>query len=255
MAVPDVAKAEHALRERSAWYHTIELAPGVVTPGFCDLRDLSPAVLGPEHVAGRRCLDVGTFDGFWAFEMEQRGAAQVLALDLPDPSMLDHPPPSYEQNMQEIDRTRSEWGRGFELASAARRSNVERVFGDVRTLTVEELDGPVDFAICGTLLQHLRDPVGALERLRDVLRPRGELLLIETFSVRLSLMHPRRPVAEFRPGAEGNRFSWWVGNLAAQRAWARAAGFEGPVGPVVRYKPKAGVARGDRLAASLLRRR
>jgi SAM-dependent methyltransferase len=254
MAGPELAKAVQALRERSSWYHTIELAPGVVTPGFCDLRDLARASLSPELVAGRRCLDVGTFDGFWAFAMEERGAGEVLALDLPDPSMLDHPPPAYEQNMLEIEQTRPEWGRGFELAAAARGSTVERVLGDVRTLTVDELGGPVDFVLCGTLLQHLRDPVGALERLRDVLRPGGEVLIVESFSVRLTLLHPRNPVAEFRPGVKDNRYSWWVANLAAQRAWARAAGFEGPIGRIVRRKTGVSLERGVRLAASRFRR-
>jgi SAM-dependent methyltransferase len=254
MAVPEVAAAERALSERSSWYHTIELAPGVVTPGFCDLRDLASVCLSPELVARRRCLDVGTFDGFWAFEMEKLGAAQVLALDLPDPSLLDHPPPSRAENLREIERTRPEWGRGFELAAAARGSEVQRVLGDARTLTVEELGGPVDFVLCGTLLQHLRDPVGALERLREVLRPGGEVLVVESYSVRLSLLHPRSPVAEFRPGVEGNRYSWWVANLAAQRAWARAAGFEGPVGRVVRRKTGVSLERGVRLAASRFRR-
>src|SRR5437016_1983956 len=40
---------------------------------------------------GMRALDVGTWDGFWAFEMERRGA-DVLALDLDDPQDLDWPP-------------------------------------------------------------------------------------------------------------------------------------------------------------------
>jgi len=34
---------------------------------------------------GARCLDIGTADGFWAFEMERRGAADVLATDRPSP--------------------------------------------------------------------------------------------------------------------------------------------------------------------------
>ncbi len=33
----------------------------------------------------KRCLDVGTADGSWAFELEKRGAAEVLATDLPSP--------------------------------------------------------------------------------------------------------------------------------------------------------------------------
>ena len=47
------------------WYHTIELAPGVVTPGHVDLRGLPGAVL-PRSLTGRRALDVGTFSGTYS---------------------------------------------------------------------------------------------------------------------------------------------------------------------------------------------
>jgi len=75
-----------ALADRVAareWYHTLELAPGVVTPGGFDLRDMPDKVGLPASLGGQRCLDVGTFDGFWAFELERRGASEVLALDVP----------------------------------------------------------------------------------------------------------------------------------------------------------------------------
>ena len=31
---------------------------------------------------GKTALDIGTFDGFWAFEMERRGADRVVAIDV-----------------------------------------------------------------------------------------------------------------------------------------------------------------------------
>jgi 2-polyprenyl-3-methyl-5-hydroxy-6-metoxy-1,4-benzoquinol methylase len=45
---------------------------------------LVPRLPWPE-LTGRRCLDIGTADGFWAFEMDRRGAADVLATDVPSP--------------------------------------------------------------------------------------------------------------------------------------------------------------------------
>ena len=72
------------------WYHVLELAPGQVTEG---LFDLHPYVerYGLERMDGMRALEVGTWDGFWAFEMERRGA-EVVALDLDDERDLDWPP-------------------------------------------------------------------------------------------------------------------------------------------------------------------
>ena len=44
-----------------------------------------------ERLDGKRCLDVGTYDGFWAFEIEQRGAKEVVAVDVLDPRRWDWP--------------------------------------------------------------------------------------------------------------------------------------------------------------------
>ena len=216
-----MAAAERAVRENPAWYHTIELAPGVVTPGAVDLRGVAERML-PGDLSGRRALDIGTFDGFWAFEMERRGA-EVVAVDLERVEAADWPPAS----RAEMERRAQEWGvdlgRGFALASGLLSSRAERVVRNVYELAPEAIGGPVDFAFSGAILLHLRDPVRALERIRSVLAPRGELRLMEPFSVPLTLRAPHRPSAAFRAAESG--FGWWLPNLATLHAWPRAAGF------------------------------
>ena len=66
------------------WWHTIEVAAGVVTPGGWDLRATAGRLPWPVVLAGMRCLDLGTMDGFWACELEHRGAAEVVAIDVLD---------------------------------------------------------------------------------------------------------------------------------------------------------------------------
>ena len=56
------------------WWHTIQLPDGTVTPGWWDLRATAAGMPWPSDLPGMRCLDVGTMDGFWAFEMERRGS-------------------------------------------------------------------------------------------------------------------------------------------------------------------------------------
>jgi tRNA (mo5U34)-methyltransferase len=88
-----LAKTGESLSERVAaieWYHTLELAPGVVTPGWFDTRAVVAQLPLPPSLDGKRCLDVGTFDGFWAFEMERRGGS-VTAIDVIDPLEWDWP--------------------------------------------------------------------------------------------------------------------------------------------------------------------
>src|SRR4051812_29410108 len=73
------------------WYHTLDFGDGVVTDGWFDLRADVHHYHLPEDMTGMRALEVGTWDGFWAFEMERRGA-EVVAIDLDDERKLDWPP-------------------------------------------------------------------------------------------------------------------------------------------------------------------
>ena len=211
-----------AIAANPGWYHTIELAPGVVTPGQIDLRETAEKVL-PDDLGGKRTLDVGTFDGFWAFEMERRGG-DVAAIDVPTLEAAEWP----EVNRPRLEATAREWGlelgRGFRLAAEALGSSVNRVECHVQDLARDRIGGPVDFVFSGAILLHLRDPVGALERIRSVLEPGGELVILEPFSVRGTIRSPRGPIADFQPLATS--FNWWLPNLAALRAWLTAARFE-----------------------------
>jgi tRNA (mo5U34)-methyltransferase len=205
----------------TTWYHTIELAPGEVTPGQVDLRALPPKLF-PASLAGKRALDTGTFDGFWAFAMERLGAS-VVAIDVEKADDAQWPPFRREQLRAEADALGLELGSGFRTAAAALGSSVERVVCDVYDLTPERIGGPVDLAFCGALLLHLRDPVLALERIRATLAPGGSLVLLEPPAVRETLLSPRKPLARFEP--LDTTFNWWRPNLAALRAWLLTAGF------------------------------
>src|SRR5437660_5371086 len=119
------------------WYHTLELAPDVVTPGWLDHRAIVGRVPLPATLSGCRCLDVGTFNGFWAFEMERRGAEEVLAVDVLDPRRWDWPVNSDEATIREIGR-RMAGGDGFEIAADALGSKVRRLDRSVYDLERRE---------------------------------------------------------------------------------------------------------------------
>ncbi len=212
------------------WYHTIELAPGIVTPGWFDTRRVASRLPFPTSLEDRRCLDVATFDGFWAFEMERRGAAEVHAIDVLDPRGWDWPVTSAEDTIQAINR-RKEGGRGFDVAHRALGSNVTFEERSVYDLDSAEV-GEFDLVYVGSLLLHLRDPVRALERVRAVCS--GQLLLVDNIHLPLTLLHPRRAVADF-DGA--GRPWWWKANLAALARMVRAAGFELERSPERLYMP------------------
>jgi tRNA (mo5U34)-methyltransferase len=207
-----------------SWYHTIDLGQGVVTRGFFDTRVTVPHVPLPASLAGKRCLDVGTWDGFWAFEMERRGAASVTAVDIEDPDRWDWPPQS-RLGAANRDRLRylaefKSGGRSFAFARDALGSSVERLDLSVYDLSPERT-GTFDFVFLGSLLLHLRDPVAALAALRSVCD--GEAVIADTVEAIPTLLRPRTPTA--RLAGLGEPW-WWQPNAAALRRMIESAGFE-----------------------------
>ena len=196
------------------WYHTIELAPGVVTPGWFDLRPLVPRYGLPGRMDGMRVLDVGTWDGFWAFEMERRGA-QVVAIDLDDERQLDYPPRRRPQSFSEGRR-----GDGFRLAHEILGSSVRRVVCSVYDARPEEL-GTFDLVFCGSVLIHLRDQLLALERIAGLCH--GTFISAEEHD-RLSGLVPFR-VSRYRADRDASVVFW----APSARTWRRmlwTAGFD-----------------------------
>jgi tRNA (mo5U34)-methyltransferase len=176
------------------WWHVIEVSENVVTPGGWELRPTSEQIPWPD-LAGKRCLDVGTADGFWAFELERRGAAHVVATDLPSP-------------FQAKARER------FELAAELRGSKVR-----YEERSVYDLEGEYDVVFMGFVLQMVTDPIGALEAIRRVCR--GHLLLLDTVSAPLSLIPS--PVARLDARRDGKE--WFVFNRRGMRKVVELAGY------------------------------
>ena len=209
--------AEEILAADHRWYHAIDLAPGVVTPGWIDLRRFA-AVPDFGDLKGLRALDVGTFDGFWAFEMERCGA-RVVAIDIDDIPPKNTPIIHRPRLVEEAGQITP--GTGFALLKRYFDSGVERVSCDVMELSVERVGGPVDVAFLGAFLLHMRDPVGALERVRDVLVPGGRLILFEPIEPKLS--KKKEPLAKFL--AVGGAWTYWYPNRNCLEHWATTAGF------------------------------
>ena len=233
-----------AVAANRLWYHTLELAPDVVTPGWFDLRPIVERMPWPD-VAGRRCLDVGTYDGFLAFELERRGAAEVVATDIGGEEEWDWYPELREAGPRALaDLMGPEKGRGFRVAAEALGSSVERVELSVYDLDPDRM-GRFDVVVCGSLLLHLRDPLRALEAIRSVCS--GQFLSAEEINLPLSVLHPRRPLAQLRP----HELQWSVPNVAGHRDMLLASGFEvertggpyaipfGPAHPRTRLTPRA----------------
>lgn len=149
------------------WYHSIEIAPGIITPGRIPhsyLKQLLRRIALPENLEGLSVLDIGAWDGFFSFEAERRGARRVVALDL-------HPPDRY----------------GFAIARDLLGSHVEYIQGSVYDLS-PEVHGEFDIVLFLGVLYHLRYPLLALDRIWTVTRG---YLLLETHYLNPSLLLQR----------------------------------------------------------------
>jgi tRNA (mo5U34)-methyltransferase len=204
------------------WYHTIDLPGHGPTPGYFDTRG-APVPL-PERLDGLRCLDVGTYDGYWAFEMERRGASEVVAVDVLDPLRWDWPADATPSAIEAIGAGKRA-SRSFETAREALGSSVQRLDVSAYDLSPAAV-GAFDVVYCGSLTLHLRDPVGALMAIRSVCR--GLLVLEDAIDVPLTRLLRRHPAATL--DARGRPW-WWKVNAAGLARLAEAAGFavlEGP---------------------------
>lgn len=206
-----------ALRERVSkieWYHTLELAPGVVTEGMFDLRPAIDRYRLPERLDGLRVLDVGTWDGFWAFEMERRGAAEVISIDLDDERDIDWPPARRPTSFPDKRR-----GEGFRLAHEVYKSQVKREVVSIYEAIPEEL-GTFDLIFCGSVLIHLRDQMLAMERIANLCR--GTFISVEGYS-RLAELSPV-PAAFFRADRPKD-FVFWEPSARTWKRMLLMAGF------------------------------
>ena len=139
------------------WFHSIDVGDGVVTPGGVSVeyeRHLFEALKIPERLDGLRVLDIGTYDGLYAFECERRGASEVLAIDV-----------------NPIDC------RCFQLAHRMLASRVQ-----YRHLSVYELDenllgGKFDLVMFPGVFYHLRHILMSFDNIWKILKPNGTVLV------------------------------------------------------------------------------
>lgn len=122
-------------------------------------------------------LDIGAWHGFFSFECERRGADRVLAVD------------HFAWNRYGM--------KEFLDAKARLQSKVEQRHLDVHQLDPADI-GTFDLVLFLGIFYHLRNPLQALECIRQVTK---RLLICETH-VLVPFIHERYPLIPFFPGDE-----------------------------------------------------
>lgn len=188
------------------WFHSLSLPGGETTSGV-----KSAQVLGVEAdvvfrhgVAGKRVLDIGAWDGFFSFEAERRGAAEVLATD-------------------HFCWSGAGWGvkAGFDYAHRRLGSRVASLDIDVQQISPQTV-GTFDVVLFLGVLYHVKDPMLCLEHAASAA---GEVLVVETCTALDVLPWP---VMRYYVGDElgGDPTNFWAPNRKCLEGMARDLGFK-----------------------------
>lgn len=235
------ARRKRLLDEAQArvhWWHSIDLGDDVITKGYKSRETLTHelACLQLPDLAGKTVLDIGTWDGFFSFAAEERGAARVVSFDSYVWSI------DFDEYWRYIGRCRDAgetprpyhevpgvWRpdtmpgrRSFDLARELRGSKVEPHVGNFETFDPAEL-GTFDVVLFLGVLYHLEDPISGLKKLARLC---NDFVAIETEAICVQ-GYEDQPLWMFFPTDEldGDPTNWWAPNAAGLEAALRAAGF------------------------------
>ncbi len=219
-AITDPTEIRRLVDSFTGWYHRIALPGGIITPGTNHsdhtLAELDKLGL-PQDCTGLRVLDISCRDGFFAFELERRGA-EVVGID-------------YVQ----AENT------GFPIVRKILGSNATYLVENIYNLS-PDLHGTFDIVLFLGLLYHLRNPMLAIDHVRSVTKLGGKVFvethLIDNFvglpngtSVKLADVAPLLSdvaLIQFYPGDSllGDHTNKIGPNLAALKALFYEGQFE-----------------------------
>ena len=190
------------------WMHTIDLGHGVVTQGkWGQPSSIIKKALDDTDLRGKKVLDIGCWDGLWSFEAERRGAREVYATDLISQRSFANPP------------TSKTFLLGRQILGSRVQYDPDLSVYEVGRLGVSDFDIVLFLGVH----YHLKDPLLALARLRQVMRP-GAILVVEGEV----LDDDRASYARFcyHNHHGGDQSNWWVPTIACLREWVECNFFE-----------------------------
>jgi 2-polyprenyl-3-methyl-5-hydroxy-6-metoxy-1,4-benzoquinol methylase len=197
------------------WYHTLEFPEGIQTAGAIQHQPYLHFYGFPPSLAGATVLDVGAADGFFAFECERRGAAEVVAVDNnpADGSVNTDVSAAhrdlYQAKYESIFRRNRQFQEVYEALGAPVGHNLlaaRAILGSqVKYLNLSayellSLENRYDLVFCGDLIEHLKNPLAVLENLAAIT---GKLCIVSLSNV----------IATGSRGCSRGSDPWWLRRL------------------------------------------
>jgi SAM-dependent methyltransferase len=227
---PDIFAPPQVVTNLAAcnFYHAMELPELGLQHGHWDLRPGIDAYLSPVDFRGMKTLDIGTWDGYLAFEMERRGAS-VIGIDLGpeiEPDLIPSPHPNVERIRSITGPSHRHRANAFWLAHRLHRSSVRLVHAHAARLPTAV--GPVDYCLIGNVLQHLADPLKALASAASLVT-RGIIVTEANWNTSLDQDAPIMYLLTPQKIAQGHQewpACWWQLTPGLVASWLEILGFE-----------------------------
>ena len=196
------------------FYHRIELPHGIVTPGPMPI-NLEFYKL-PEDFTGKSVLDVGAYDGFFTFEALKRGADDVWAIDNFSDAIYEGEQRSWAQ---------------FDLCRDALGYTRRCSRTETDLYSLKDWEDRYDVILYLGCLYHARHPLLALDILRSLLAPGGQIFveshICDHYSPYKAGGRGDEMIMEFFPDGQlaGCATNWWAPTLRTMMNMMRVAGF------------------------------
>lgn len=205
-----------------SWFHKFEIVKGVTTPGICHIYPGSwVRKQFPEDITNQRFLEIGTWDGPYAFALEKRGAI-VEATDIQDPEKT-----------------------GFNVAKKILNSQINYTQISVYDIDKHFEKESFDIILFLGVYYHLKYPVLALEKLTKLLKNDGKLYFegecLLNYAIKINEQNPNLidrlfirnmakseyPISLYYSGKFKNDASnWHIPNFTCLKEWMKTAGLE-----------------------------
>jgi tRNA (mo5U34)-methyltransferase len=196
--------------EKIKWFHSIELTSDdgriYTTNGMVNhcTEEIANNRYGlPLDLSGKTVLDIGTFDGYFAFLAEKRGA-KVIGID---------PLQGCSHFEQGTD--------GFNFAKSVLNSNVEFYEYSLYDYRVSEQAKKNDIVLYYGVLYHVKDPLKELRYLSVVTK---EYALIETAIAQND--YGNKSVWEFNHGFDNDSTNYWYPSIKGLENTLKFVGFK-----------------------------